>query len=134
MAEVQAPLTDRIALEKAYQYTPPTTGDIKNLPFVGLNTLLPTVDGEPTPSALSALENNVLSSSNGGKLTGGSIPRSLAEVTSPRYDTFVPGDYNNEDAYAQGQGWTSKMINGVGKGLLLTGTTFLQSTAVLLMV
>lgn len=132
MAEPQAPLTDRIALEKAYQYTPPPTpGDINNSPFKGLNTLLPTVDGQPTPSALSALENQVLSTSdrNGGKLIGGSIPRSLAEVTSARYNSFVPGNYNNEDAYAQGQGWTSKMMNGVGKGLLLTGTTFLQSTA-----
>jgi hypothetical protein len=59
---------------------------------------------------------------------GGSIMRTLSEVSSNRYDNFVPGDYNNEDAYAQNQSWTSKMINGVGKGLLLTGTTFLQGT------
>jgi hypothetical protein len=59
---------------------------------------------------------------------GGGIPRSLAESTSSRYNAYVPGNYNNEDAYAQGQGWTDKMVNGVGKGLLLTGTTFLQST------
>jgi len=35
---------------------------------------------------------------------------------------------DNEEVYAQGQAWTDKMVNGVGKGLLLTGTTFLQST------
>ena len=50
------------------------------------------------------------------------------ELTNPRYNVFVPGDYNNEDAYAQGQSWTEKMVNGVGKGLALTGTTFLQGT------
>jgi hypothetical protein len=49
-------------------------------------------------------------------------------MSNPRYDSFVPGDYNNEDAYAQGQSWTDKMVNGVGKGLALTGTTFLQGT------
>ena len=46
-----------------------------------------------------------------------------------RYDYFMPGDFDNEDAAAQGQGWGSKMVNGVSKGLVLTGTTFLQSTA-----
>ena len=59
---------------------------------------------------------------------GGSVMRTLAEVSSNRYDNFVPGNYNNEDAYAQNQGFGSKMVNGVGKGLLLTGTTFLQGT------
>lgn len=33
-----------------------------------------------------------------------------------------------EDDFAYGQDWTSKMVNGVSKGLLLTGTTFLQGT------
>ena len=59
---------------------------------------------------------------------GGSVMRTLAEVSSNRYDNFVPGNYNNEDAYAQNQSFGEKMINGVGKGLLLTGTTFLQGT------
>jgi hypothetical protein len=59
---------------------------------------------------------------------GGSVMRTLDEVSSNRYDNFVPGNYNNEDAYAQNQSFGEKMINGVGKGLLLTGTTFLQGT------
>ena len=36
---------------------------------------------------------------------------------------------DNEEVYGQGQTWGNKMVNSVGKGLLLTGTTFLQSTA-----
>lgn len=129
MAE-QTPLLDRLALEKAYNFNP--TGDpgsLPNLPFKGLNTPLPTVDGQPTPSALSAIENQLLSGNNrNGPLMGGSPSYSLANATSARYDVYVPGNYNNEDAYAQGQGWTAKMVNGVGKGLSLTGTTLLQST------
>jgi len=125
------PLLDRTALENSIEYpTLPTPVDLPNIPFKGINTPLPTVDGNPTPSAVSAIENNLLSiKPQGGPLTGGSIPRTLSEVMSERYDTFVPGDYDNEDAYAQGQGLGSKMVNGVGKGLVLTGTTFLQSTA-----
>ena len=46
---------------------------------------------------------------------------------SKKYAVTYKG-VNNEEVYAQGQGWTDKMVNGVGKGLLLTGTTFLQST------
>jgi hypothetical protein len=47
---------------------------------------------------------------------------------SDKYTKTFKG-IDNEEAYAQGQGWTDKMVNSVGKGLLLTGTTFLQSTA-----
>ena len=46
---------------------------------------------------------------------------------SKKYAVTYKG-VDNEEVYAQGQGWTDKMVNGVGKGLLLTGTTFLQST------
>jgi hypothetical protein len=46
---------------------------------------------------------------------------------SKKYNVNFKG-VNNEEIYAQGQGWTDKMANGVGKGLLLTGTTFLQGT------
>lgn len=125
------PLIDRAALENSIEYpTLPTQVDLPNLPFTGFNTPLPQVDGQPTPSAVSAIENNLLSiKPQNGPLMGGSIPRTLAEVTSERYNTFVPGDYDNEDAYAQGQGLGSKMVSGVGKGLALTATTFLQSTA-----
>lgn len=78
-------------------------------------------------SSLKSLENFLLTKTE--DKPGGSIVRTLDEVSSNRFQNFVPGDYNNEDAYAQGQGWGEKMINGVSKGLLLTGTTFLQGTA-----
>lgn len=124
------PLLDRANLENTLGgYNPAQAPiDLPNVAHRAPSLPMPNLGGEPTPSALSALENSVLSVHNDGKQMGGGIPRSLAEVTSSRYDQFVPGDYNNEDAYAQGQGWTSKMVNSVGKGLLLTGTTFLQST------
>ena len=106
----------------------------------------PAVDGSPLPSIAytnpyntgtddsknsSALA-NLLKFANterdpgkGGKL------RTLDEYAGNekgRYDFFMPGDFDNEDAVAQNQSFGSKMVNGVGKGLLLTGTTFLQST------
>ena len=125
------PVLDQLSLQSVYgNYTPTIPGDVPLTPFKAPNTnLLPTLDGEATPSALSAIENNVLSIPPPKGMTGGSIPRNLAEVTTPRYNVFVPGDFNNEDAYAQGQGLGDKIVNSVGKGLALTGTTFLQSTA-----
>ncbi len=124
------PLIDRSLLETKFnEYRPPVAEGQPSVPFRGLDSGMPSFDGEPTPSALSALENKVLTPSNAlGRQTSGSISRTLAEASSNRYENFMPGDYNNEDAYAQGQGWASKMVNGVGKGLVLTGTTFLQST------
>jgi len=125
------PLLDRMDLEKSFgDYKPMALpADLPNVPHTAPDLPMPTIAGEPYISPLTALENSIFSTPDrGGKLMGGSIPRSLAEVTSSRYNNFVPGDYNNEDAYAQGQGWTSKMVNSVGKGLSLTGTTFLQST------
>jgi len=47
---------------------------------------------------------------------------------SSRFNATFKG-IDNEELYAKNQKWTDKMMNGVGKGLLLTGTTFLQSTA-----
>lgn len=44
-----------------------------------------------------------------------------------RYEKIFPGE-DMEEIYGQGQGWASKMVNGVGKGLALTGTTLLQNT------
>ena len=124
------PLIDRSLLETKFNdYRPPIAEGQPSVPFRGLDSGMPSFNGEPTPSALSAWENKVLTPSNAlGRQTSGSISRTLAEASSNRYDNFMPGDYNNEDAYAQGQGWASKMVNGVGKGLVLTGTTFLQST------
>jgi hypothetical protein len=58
------------------------------------------------------------------------VPASVLPGTG-RYEKIFPGE-DMEEIYAQGQGWGSKMVNGVGKGLALTGTTFLQSTVGLL--
>jgi len=98
-----------------------------NIAYTGLDTSGLSLPGDgPAPSALTALQNSIKGPSD--LMTGGSKLRSLGESMSNRYDNFVPGDYNNEDAYALGQGWTDKMANAVGKGLAITGTTFLQST------
>lgn len=131
-------ILDRLALEKQFGgYTPPSgPSPLPNVSYTGLdtslpNTITPGIGGggiEGKGRSLASLENFLLQKDGDGKQMGGSISRSLAEVSSNRYNNFVAGDYNNEDAYAQGQGWTSKMVNGVGKGLLLTGTTFLQGT------
>lgn len=131
----ETPLLDRMELERSTGYEPPIPpADLPNVPFRHLETPSPSFGGgdDKYVSPLNALENSVLSIRGDGKMRGGSVPRSIAESISPRYNMFVPGDYDNEDAYAQGQGWTSKMVNGVGKGLVLTGTTLLQSTAGLL--
>jgi len=54
-----------------------------------------------------------------------------APYKTGRFPNVMYG-YNNEEIYAQGQSFGSKMVSGIGKGLVLTGTTFLQSTAGLL--
>lgn len=134
MPENIPPYLDRLGLENQFgNYNPsPDVTPLPNIAHQGIDTPLPAIgpgDGV-AESALTALERSILTPTGGdGKLRGGSIPRSVNESLSNRYDVFVPGNYDNEDAYAQGQGWTSKMVNGVGKGLLLTGTTFLQGTA-----
>lgn len=46
---------------------------------------------------------------------------------SKKYPVTFKG-IDNEELYAQNQDWTDKMVNSVGKGLLLTGSTFLQGT------
>lgn len=126
------PLLDRMELEKSMGDYQPTISpsDLPNIPYKHLETPYTPLfgGGDKYVSPLTALENSVLSIKGNGQLRGGSIPRSISESVSSRYNMFVPGDYDNEDAYAQGQGWTSKMVNGVGKGLVLTGTTLLQST------
>jgi len=128
------PLLNQFALDQQFGgYIPqdtPTT--IPNTPFKGLETPLPDLGGEPHDikvDPLQSLENYIFSGpQTSGKLKGGSIMRSIDEVSSQRYQNFMPGDYNNEDAYGQTQGFGSKMVSGVGKGLLLTGTTFLEGT------
>lgn len=46
---------------------------------------------------------------------------------SKKYPVTFKG-IDNEELYAQDQDWTDKALNSLGKGLLLTGTTFLQGT------
>lgn len=126
---VDTPLLDNSALENSFTgYTAPDLPDpqptyrgkenVYNDPAIG--------SGRNEGSQLASLESFLLSKTQ--DKPGGSIMRTLDEVSSNRFSNFVPGDYNNEDAYGQGQSWGSKMLNGVGKGLLLTGTTFLQGT------
>ena len=106
------------------------------------------VDGSPLPSVpyvnpyagvqspdaqnTSALSNFLKFANTKRDDSGGGKIRTLDEYAGNekgRYDYFMPGDFDNEDAAAQGQSFGAKMVNGVSKGLLLTGTTFLQSTA-----
>lgn len=124
------PLTDLSFLRKLSPNEQGTEerSNVPNVAFQGLDrssASLPGQDG-PAPSSLAALQGSIKGPSD--MLTGGAKTRTLAEATSRRYDNFVAGDYNNEDAYALGQTWTDKMANAVGKGLAITGTTFLQST------
>ena len=105
------------------------------------------VDGSPLPSVpyvnpyagiqtssaqnSSTLANLIKFASTKRDSSGGGRTRTLDEYAGNekgRYDYFMPGDFDNEDAAAQGQSFGSRMVNGVSKGLLLTGTTFLQST------
>lgn len=129
------PLIDRLSLEREFDYTPPEVpAPLPNVPYRDVELPSPKIigTGEQTreeKDPLIAYRNSLqVNKKSDGRLTGGSIMRTLAESTSARYDNFVPGGYNNEDAYAQGQSWTDRMVNGVGKGILLTGTTFLQNT------
>lgn len=128
---VETPLLDRLDLENQFggyrapgvpepltEYRSPDNVYGAPTDLVGI--------GGGQDSSLKSLENFLLTPT--ATKPGGSIVRTLDEVSSNRYQNFVPGDYNNEDAYAQGQGWGDKMVNGVAKGLLLTGTTFLQGT------
>ena len=128
---VETPLLDRLDLENQFGgYRAPgipeplTEYRSPDNVYAAPNTLVGVGGGQD--SSLKSLENFLLTPTPTKQ--GGSIMRTLDEVSSNRYQNFVPGDYNNEDAYAQGQGWGEKMVNGVAKGLLLTGTTFLQGT------
>ena len=129
---VETPMVDRLALENQFGgYRAP--GLPEPLPtYAGKDNVYPDpvpLVGTPNGTGNNALE-SLYASLRAPRETkeGGSIMRTLADVSSNRYDNFVPGNYNNEDAYAQNQSFASKMVSGVGKGLLLTGTTFLQGT------
>jgi len=99
-----------------------------NVPYVNPYAGVQPPDAQNT----SALSNFLKFANTKRDDSGGGRMRTLDEYAGNekgRYDYFMPGDFDNEDAAAQGQSFGSKMVNGVAKGLLLTGTTFLQSTA-----
>jgi len=101
-----------------------------NRPATALN--LPATPIVPNVNSVSPTDN--LSAADMWKATlqntaiGGTPEIPLNTVYSGnRYDATTPGT-NYEEMSAQQQTWGDKMVNGVGKGLALTGTTFLQST------
>ena len=133
------PLIDRLQLQESFSgYTAPaplpSIGNVNyrslQMPEVGSpNVVHPSAPSDEL-QGMEAINNFLTSrSDDGGLLTSGGINRSLAEASSPRYDNFLPGDFDNEDAYARHQGFMTKAFNGFTKGLALTGTTFLQTTA-----
>ena len=80
-----------------------SSGDLERANTVAQNNII-SFDDVNSNSELSELEKKVLvAGRQDGKKISGSIDRSLAEVSSDRYDSFVPGNYDNEDAYALGQ-------------------------------
>ena len=83
---------------------------------------------EPRLSALDQLSQE-LNSVSSGKGIGPKTRTADQYVGSDRYDYFsADPTWDNEDAAAQGQSFGSKMVNGIAKGLSLTGTTLLQNT------
>ena len=111
-----------------YRSAPVDGSPLPNRPYVNPFISISGGGDNQTSSALA----NLIKSANAGRDPGkGAKIRTLDEYAGNekgRYDYFMPGDFDNEDAAAQGQSFGSKMVNGVAKGLLLTGTTFLQST------
>jgi hypothetical protein len=101
---VETPLLDRLDLEDQFGgYRAPgipeplTEYRSPDNAYGAPNTLVGVGGGQG--SSLKSLENFLLTPTPTKQ--GGSIMRTLAEVSSNRYENFVPGDYNNEDAYAQ---------------------------------
>jgi len=111
--------------EKFGGYRAPT--DMPKFDYANV-TADPIGNSEPEVNAFEALMNKVKSTPSGEGV--GPVTRTGDQyVGSERYDYFNPdAGWDNEDAAAQGQGWGAQMVNGVSKGLALTGTTFLQNT------
>ena len=87
--------------------------------------------GVPTPPRQSALGELMQRAATPGDRGRGSRVTTQDEYDgSNRYTYFQPSSMgvDNEDTAGQYQSFGSKAINGVTKGLILTGTTFLQST------
>ena len=100
---------------------------VSPLPYVSTGQMPSLYNDVQEGSALSEL----LNFASGKDESVGGVTRTLDEFAANkfgRFDYFMPGDFDNEDAAARNQSFGSKMVNGVGKGLLLTGTTFLQGT------
>jgi len=122
-------LNEQLMQQKYGGYrTPSVDGSaLQNIPYVNPYAGIQSTSSQNT-SALS----NFLKFANTKRDPGaGGKTRTLDEYAGnekERYDFFMPGDFDNEDAAAQGQSFGAKMVNGISKGLLLTGTTFLQST------
>ena len=124
------PIIDRLALEEEFGgFQPPQLQPgLPNIPFVGVpNPNFPTGDsrennfGNSLEDWRNSMKQPSFVSDRGSKRW------SIGQATSSRFEEYDPL-YDNEDAAARAQGWTSKMINGVGKGISLAGTTFLQTT------
>ncbi len=79
--------------------------------------------------AFADLQNRVNSVPESGISPSSALTYSPLQVdTSGRYPyQRIGGD--NEDLYGRGQGWLSKAFNGITKGLITAGTTFLNGTA-----
>jgi len=110
-----------------YRTGPVDGSPLPNRPYVNPFTSI----GGGSSQTSSALADLIKSASAGRDSGKGAKIRTLDEYAGNekgRYDYFMPGNFDNEDAAAQSQSFGSKMVNGVSKGLLLTGTTFLQST------
>lgn len=120
-------LHDGIAMNDLHANYTPDMG-VPSLPNITYKSphLNPLSSGQPV-SQIDIIRRAV-ESAGGGSFEKGGILRPFSELTSERYPFFVPGEYDNEDAYGRGQGWVSQMINGTTKGLIKTGTTFLQNT------
>lgn len=87
----------------------------------------PRLNGNTKNSLQSLIED---AASPGPKGGGDRITTADEYEGADRYDYFQPSSMgvNNEDMAGQYQSFGSKAVNGVAKGLILTGTTFLQST------
>ena len=81
----------------------------------------------PDGSALSLAEFLTNPINPTDKLTSSSFVNYNPNEVSSRYPKFFLGE-DNEELYGQGQSVGSKLVNDIGKGLVLTGTTLLQST------
>ena len=92
--------------------------------YSGGNGTIPVNDREIDPYALMEKRLAAIGKPPGETFT--ELPATILPGTG-RFEKIFPGE-DMEEIYAQGQTWGSKMVNSLGKGLSLTGTTLLQST------